>query len=195
MRANGRCAVCQHSERHRIELLLAGGASKRSVAEKFSLHPDSVWRHFTHHVTDERKAALIAGPVKLHELAERAASEGLSILDYLNLIRTSLLSQFAAASSAGDRHGAASLAGRLLETLREIGRFTGEIAKVGAVHVVQNFYTDPRFTELQATLIRTLARHPEARGDVISAFRQLEVDAASRAPVIDATPQVTDAAA
>jgi hypothetical protein len=70
------CAVCRHPERARIELLRAGGASYDSIGSKFGLHRDAVWRHWRDHVSPERKAQLLTGPVQLHELAERAPNQG-----------------------------------------------------------------------------------------------------------------------
>ena len=61
---NGKCEVCQHLERARIELLLAGGASAKSVAVKFKTNYYAVWRHWRKHVSDERRAALALGPVQ-----------------------------------------------------------------------------------------------------------------------------------
>lgn len=190
---NGRCAVCLHPEVARIELLLAARASKRAVGAKFALHPDAVWRHWRNHVHEERKAELIAGPVKIHELVERATAEGLTVLDHLHLVRRLLVGQFVAACNASDRYGAAVLAARLVGVLKAIGGFTGQIAQVGAVHVTNNnFFSDPRFATLQAVLVRTLAKHPEARADVITAFRELELGAASGSPMIEAGPVVSD---
>lgn len=197
VRPSGRCAVCRHQERYRIELLLAGGASKRAVAERFQVHPDAAWRHWTHHVAIERKAQIIAGPLKLSELAERANAEGLSLLDYLAAIRATLLSQFQAAAEAGDRFATAALSGRLLEVLREIGRLTGELGKVAGVSIHNHntlVLNSPIFADVQVTLIRALQPYPEARAAVVGALRDLERRARST-PMIEARAEgVSDAA-
>src|SRR4051812_13130603 len=71
-----RCQVCKHEDRWRIELLRAGGASLDSLAAKFSVDRDAIWRHWQRHVSDESKAGYLCGPIELGKLAERAAEEG-----------------------------------------------------------------------------------------------------------------------
>jgi hypothetical protein len=73
---------------------------------------------------DVRLQYLTEIPIK--ELAQRAANEGVSLLDYFAIIRGVLLQQFQLAASVNDKNGTAVLAGRLTEVLREIGRITGE---------------------------------------------------------------------
>jgi hypothetical protein len=51
-----RCQVCRHPERWRLELLRAGGASLDSLAEKFNVDRDEIWRHWQNHVTTEKRA-------------------------------------------------------------------------------------------------------------------------------------------
>jgi hypothetical protein len=79
------CQVCDHDERWRIELLRAGGASLDSLATKFGVHRDAIWRHWQKHVSDEMKAGYLAGPVQLQDLAAKAAETGGSVLDHLTL--------------------------------------------------------------------------------------------------------------
>jgi hypothetical protein len=69
-------------ERWRIELLRAGGASLDSLAAKFGVDRDAIWRHWHDHVSDEAKAGYLCGPAELATHAERAAIEGDSVLDY-----------------------------------------------------------------------------------------------------------------
>jgi hypothetical protein len=92
--ARSPCVVCKHPERARIELMRASGATLDTIARKFNVGRDSVWRHYGRHVSNETKAYLIAGPAKLDELAQRAAAEQLSLLDYLSIIRSALMSLF-----------------------------------------------------------------------------------------------------
>jgi hypothetical protein len=174
---NGRCALCQHPDVYRVELMLAGGASARAVTAKFNLAfaEDCTWRHWRLHVDPERKARMIAGPVKLHQLAQRATEENLSLLDHLHVIRTTLLTKFLACSQAGDSYGTSAMAGRLLETLREIGRLTGEINTT--TNVVNNtlmIVNSPVFGELQKGLLEALAPYPDARLAVVAKLHDLD---------------------
>ena len=123
------------------------------------------------------RANYLAGPIALHQLAQRAADEGVSLLDYLSIMRSTLFRQFDVAASVGDRNGVGVISGRLLETLREIGRLTGELSKAsGNVTVNNNLLVlqSPLFAEAQAAVISALAAFPDARVAVIRELRALE---------------------
>jgi hypothetical protein len=174
-----RCQVCKLDDRWRLELLRAGGASLDSLAAKFGVERDAIWRHWTHHVTAEMKAGYLVGPAELATLAERAAIEGDSVLDYLKLCRTVLTGQLAAMTEAGDGRGAAYVAGQLTRTLEAIARVTGEIGELARSTININgnvsILTDsPAFARVQATMLRALAPFPDARGAVVLALRSLD---------------------
>jgi hypothetical protein len=178
-----RCAICKHPEKWRIELLRAGGAGIDALAAKFDVTRDCVHRHWHLHVTAEMKANYLCGPAELATLAERAAIEGDSVLDYLRLCRTVLTGQLAAMAEAGDARGAAFVAGQLTRTLEAIARVTGEIGELARSTININgnisILTDsPAFARVQATMLRALARHPDARRDVVLALRQLDDETA-----------------
>jgi hypothetical protein len=116
------CQVCRHPDRWRVELLRAGGASLDSLAVKFSLDRDAIWRHWQKHVTVEMKAGYLAGPVQLQELAAKAADQGTSVLDHLHAVRCILMGHLTTATEAGDGKMAAYVAGRLTATLETIAR-------------------------------------------------------------------------
>ena len=174
-----RCQVCKHPDCWRIELLRAGGASFESLAAKFGVDRDAIWRHWHDHVTAEAKAGYLVGPAELATLAEKAAIEGDSVLDYLRLCRTVLTGQLAAMTEAGDGRGAAYVAGQLTRTLEAIARVTGEIGELARSTININgnvsILTDsPAFARVQATMLRALAPFPDARGAVVLALRQLD---------------------
>jgi hypothetical protein len=175
---SSRCQVCRHPERWRVELLRAGGASLDSLAEKFSLDRDAIWRHWTNHVSDELKANYLCGPAQLSELAEKAAVEGDSILDYLKMIRAVLTGQLAAMTEAGDGRGTAYVAGRLTQVLETIARVTGELgAMAQSVNITNNvaiLSESPAFLKVQATMLRALAAFPDARASVVAALREMD---------------------
>jgi hypothetical protein len=177
-----RCQVCRHPERWRLELLRAGGASLDSLAEKFGLERDAIHRHWHNHVTDEMKASYLCGPSQLAELAEKAAAEGDSVLDYLRMIRTVLTGQLAAMTEAGDGRGAAYVAGRLTKTLETIARVTGEIGELARSTINFNgnvaIVNSPEFARVQAIMLRALAPFPDARGAVVVALRDLDAETA-----------------
>lgn len=173
---SGGCTVCGHVERTRIELLLAGGAGQHAVGRKYGLSKDSVHRHWKNHVSDERRAALIMGPVQRMSLSAQVSEEAESVIDHYRAVRAGLYRLYDAALEAGDRNGGALVAGRLLTCLDAMGRLTGQLADSPLIqHNVQNnFYLLPEFASFQADLIRALSRFPEARAAVLAEFERLD---------------------
>src|SRR5271169_5770271 len=129
-RVGTKCQVCRSQDRWRIELLRAGGAGLDALADKFGISRDCIHRHWTLHVTDEQRAGYLCGPAELSTLAEKAAIEGDSVIDYLRLCRTVLTSQLAATSEAGDARTSAYVAGQLTKTLEAMARVTGEMGEL-----------------------------------------------------------------
>jgi hypothetical protein len=176
------CTICKHENRVLIEQTRIAGASLDNIARKYGVSRDAVYRHTTNHVSDDLRAEYLGG-VPLRELAEKAASESISVLQYFSLIRSTLMNEFQLAANVHDRHATSALAGRLNETLREIGRITGEIMRSPAVQNVTNtvhFVNSPMFTDLQSMLVRKLAGHPDALAAVVDGLRELESRSAPR---------------
>jgi hypothetical protein len=174
-----KCALCNHAERHRIEMLSTAGASLDRLSDQFGVSRDSIWRHMGRHVTDEAKAAYLVGPGKIHQLIEKAAIENASVLDYYALVRSTLVRQLNLAASKNDGHACAAVARTLNDTLRELGRASGQITAMATtqINVTNNHLSvvnSQPFAELQAGLLRLCAKHPDARADVIDLFRQLD---------------------
>jgi hypothetical protein len=171
------CAVCRHPERARIEALRASGASLDSLARKFKVHRDAVWRHWQSHCSPDLKIQYLAGPATIAELKERAAKEDGAVIDYLTTLRSILMGAITANAEAGSATTLANLSGRLVEVLREIGRITGEIERLNpGVNVTTNIaiMSDPRIIELQSGLLTIARTHPAARGDIIALLRGLD---------------------
>ena len=180
-----RCLICSHPERARIELARVSGVSLRDIAKTFGVSLDSVWRHMTNHVTDAERAIYLCD-VDLKGLAERANSEALSLIDYLAIVRSTLLQQMQLAAGCNDRSGTAALAGRLNETLKLLASLTGELLRLNphtVNHNVTVFMSSPLYIELEQMLIATLSDHPDALAKVVDGLRQLE----DRAPVPEYT--------
>jgi len=183
------CTICAHPDRARIEATRIAGASLDSIAAKYAIGRDALWRHMARHVPEDVRLQYIA-EVPIQELAQRAANEGVSLLDYFSIVRGVLLQQFQLAASVNDKNGVAILAGRLTEVLRAIGSATGEIMKSPMVHNVTNtvnFVNSPIFTDLQSMLIKRLAGHPAAMSAVLEGLAELEARSApqARAPMIE----------
>jgi hypothetical protein len=174
----GRCIICTHPKRAQIEMLRAGGATLRAIAKRFGppLDKDNISRHFRNHVSRERRVELLAGPVRVEELANAAADESRSLLEQLQIVRAVLLNQFLSSAEAGDRQGVVSLGGQLMQALRELGRVTGELRELSGVTINQNtinLFASPEFTALQEGLLKVARAHPAARADIIALLRGL----------------------
>jgi hypothetical protein len=198
-RTNHRCQVCKHPDRWRLELLRAGGASLDSLAKKFGVDRDAIWRHWNKHVSSEMKAGYLAGPVQLQDLAAKAADTGSSVLDHLHAVRTILMGHLANATEAGDGRGAAYIAGRLTATLETIAKISGELGDLARTTNFNIVTTNiavltehPAFMRAQAAILRALGPHPDARAAVVAALRDLD---AGNAPAASAAKVIEHAAA
>lgn len=126
-----RCTICDHPDRHQLELLSISGAGLVSLSNRFNLGAggkDRLWRHMRNHVAAERRAMMIAH-VPLSELAARAEAEGNSLLDHLRILRAGLMELFLACQGAGDAKAGVAIAGRLLELTRQLTDLTLELAR------------------------------------------------------------------
>lgn len=180
---NGRCTICAHEQRYQIELAIVSGVSRRAIAKKYKTSADAIWRHAHNHVPPERRTELVAGPLKPAELAERAADEGMTLLEYLSMMRNALMARFLAASEADDRQGTALLSGRLLECLRTIAKLTGELQSTGAT-VTNNtlILGSPLMADLQQMLVTRLRPYPEASRAVMEGLAELSDRALGQIP-------------
>jgi hypothetical protein len=179
-----RCRVCNHVERTRIELDLAGGVRQRVVARNYHLSEDSVQRHWRH-VDPERKARLLVGPVQRAALAARICEENSNVLDNLRVIRAGLYESLDRAHTAGDTWSVGMLSGRLHENLRDTARITGELASSPLVQNNTNIFMHPAVARVEAIIVAALADHPAARADVIRALRAAEASEEPALPVIE----------
>ena len=167
----GQCTVCQHLERVRVELLVVGGASHRAVGKKYGLSHWAVGRHMTAHVSPERKAALVLGPVSKAALEARLCEESESLLDHFKVTRAGLLQAYDCAITAGDGHTIASLARALNETNGAIGKMTGEILSSPLIqnNTVNNVLLQSApAQEFFDGLAQTLRPYPEALQQVVT---------------------------
>jgi hypothetical protein len=172
-----KCHVCSHVDRAQIEFRHVSGASLDSIAAQFKISRDAIWRHCSKHLTDNDRSAYLAA-VPLKDLAERAAVEGMSVLEHLSIVRATLMRQFQLAASINDRQGTATLAGRMIECLRTIGQLTGELGNMAVnnltINNTTNILNSPIFATLQANLLHALAPFPDARAAVVMALRQMD---------------------
>jgi hypothetical protein len=186
-----RCIVCGHPDRALIEAARVAGCSLDTIAAKHSISRDAIFRHMKNHVDDAARADYLAA-VPMSELAERAANEGVSVLQYFSVIRGILMQQFQLAASLNDRNATSTLAGRLTEVLRAIGSISGEMGGMAVNHLTINNTTNilnsPIFATLQANMLHALAPFPDARAAVVTALRQMDEQNAPPIKTIEHIP-------
>jgi hypothetical protein len=182
-RTTCRCCRLPPDVRARLEMLRLSGVSWHSLSREFStkeapISNKAIQRHFdSGHVSDKRKFELLAGPARVNELAEKAAAESRSLVDYLSIARGVLFNQFLAAAEASDRHGVAFVGSRLLDALRDLARLTGQLRELGGISIVNNNLTvisSPVWTDLADEMIGVCRQFPEARAAILEAMRRVE---------------------
>jgi hypothetical protein len=176
--------------------LKAGGVGLDALAKKFHVSRDSIHRHWAH-VPPEVKATYLAGPGDLATFAEKAAQEGDSVLDYLRFCRSILVAQLAAANETGDSRTSAYVADKLRMLLETLAKVTGQLGSLASSITfnttnVAVLAEHPHFLRIQATMLKALGPHPEARADVVRALRSLDAEkapvTAAAAPAIEHLP-------
>jgi hypothetical protein len=149
------------------------------LAEQFDVHRDAIWRHMERHVSDERKASYLIGAGKLAQLAEVAAEESQSVLDYFSILRSGLFGMFDKLAGNGDHVGASAVSARLIDVLKEIGKLTGQISTIAhatTINISNNvaIVNSAPFTDMQAGLLNICASHPDARADIVALLESLD---------------------
>jgi hypothetical protein len=175
----GRCQVCKHPERIRIEALHIGGVTLDALEAEFGLQRDAIHRHCKNHVSRIAKVNYLAGPVQIATLAQAAAREGKSILEYLSIIRSILMAQLVKQAEKGNSLTAGRVSGYLTTVLQTLGKITGEISGLASATLTINnnsvhVLNSQPFVELQAGLLEVCQKHPDARADIVDLFRRLD---------------------
>jgi hypothetical protein len=182
-----RCRVCMHSDRAMIEQELARDISQTVLGKKYGLSQAGLSYHWNKHVSKNARAVLIAGPARRAKLLAAADETQMNTLEYFKVIRGRLFDQFIVCSDANDHNATAIIAGKLLQTLNDLGRASGELmALVGGTTINVDMRTQimssPIVAEIEAGLVRTLAPYPEARVAVIAMLQA--IDRRDTAPAI-----------
>jgi hypothetical protein len=131
------------------------------------------------HVTDERKVGYLIGAGKLAKLAEVAAEENQSVIEYYGILRSALFFQLDRLAAKDDHSGVAMIAQRLTDVLKELARVTGQVSSIAnstVINVQNNVHilNSAPFADLQSGLLQVCAAHPEARADIVALFKSLD---------------------
>jgi hypothetical protein len=153
-----------------IELAVVSGRSHNDVAAEFGVSRFALNRHWSNHITPAQRAHFLGAPIEIGKLAEMAAREDRSLIDYLSILRSELIRLFFRARDDGKVFEAQLLAQRLLSTLEAIGKVNGQLRQAGITINNVNTNTvgsvnsgpalilsDPQVIKLQSTIISALA--------------------------------------
>ena len=171
------CRVCKHRERAQIDLALARHVSVTALAKRYSLGPQSLWRHSANHLTAPLRAKLLAGPDLDIDLDKLRETEGQSWLAGLVTIRNRLFAALDVAEEHGDCNMVARVVGRLHENLELVGRYLGDLG-ANSTTTINNILIAPAYIQMRLELVRALAPYPEAKVAVAEVLHSIEHKAA-----------------
>ncbi len=120
---------------------------------------DAIHRHCKFHVTRIAKINYLAGPVQIATLAQAAARENKSILEYLSVIRSILMNQLVRNAEKGNARTAGQISGYLTTVLQTLGKITGEISALASTTLTGKFSP----TEWATRAVAAYKRHEADR--------------------------------
>lgn len=170
----GNCGVCGHEQRDLIELEMISRISRRTIAERYGLHPDQIKRHATNHLSASAMAALASAAVPTAaDAAALAEREGQSLLASLLGCRARL-SRYAESAAAAGEIGDATRAERgVIETLALSAKIVGAIVNRSRIEQV-SITLQPSYGRLRALLLRELRQYPELAARIAQGLREIE---------------------
>ena len=154
-----RCTVCDHDERHAINVALVQRDSYRNIAERYGLSVGALSRH-----TKEHLPKLL---VKAKDAVEVAEADSL-----LARIEALQIKTLAALEAVEEERKYPVLLGGVREAranLELIGRVTKELEATPTLHIPLN----PEWVELRTVIVTALEPHPAARDAVVRAIAKL----------------------
>jgi hypothetical protein len=168
---SGKCTVCAHIERGRIDFLAASGSPLNPLAEQFGLSKDSLHRHFKAHVTETYKRQVRIGPLQSEDsLRKLAAEQGVSVFEHLQGLRALFTARLMIAYEAGADSAVASIGGRLIQLAELMARLSKELMppshETNNYAVVVNMYDS-----LERDMLDYARTHPEAHPHFVAFFR------------------------
>src|ERR1700730_8172875 len=134
----GTCKTCNHSERTRIDYLIACGGPLKPLAPRFGLQPGSVYNHARRHISSEYRAAVRLGPFESEERLRQLCGEaGTSIVETLGAVKAGVAARWLVAFEAGADDTFVSLTGQIRKNLELMAKLTQEFVP-GPSSVVTN---------------------------------------------------------
>jgi hypothetical protein len=187
--------IKNHPERERIEADLVRGVPVRVVMRKYCIAKDPCYRFLATipaEVRERRHADLLKPGADLDTLRQEE-SEGLLV--GLRSQRMKLLMVQDAAMERADAEMVTRISSQVHRNLELVGKYLGEFISHSQVQVL-NLTMTPDYLRLREALLSAMAKHPEARADVLRALREIEAapTPANAPPMIEAQAVEREAA-
>lgn len=171
---NARCTICSHPKRAQIELALARGSSRRSVAEQYDCSDDAARRHFENHVSETVKTALLSKYLKPNATIEAIlAEEEPGLLERLAAYRAGAWHLFNLAVEMNNLQGVAPIMRELVRVEELIAQQTGEL-RARSNAPIQHLHISADFVRLRQTMLIALRPFPDALAAVSEALRAVD---------------------
>ena len=185
-----KCKACMHTERVRIDWLIASGAQIKPLAVQFGLKASGLYNHSKKHISDSYVASVRLGPFKSEaELQRLCAENGSSVIEQLRAMNSGVQARWLAAFEAGADDQFVHLTGQFRKNLELMAKLTKELAP-HQTNITNNntvvFSQMPEFIATIAVLADALREFPDARLKVAVALRKL--DPGSERPLIELKP-------
>ena len=165
----GKCTVCRHAERPRIDYLIAAGSEIKPLGQKFRLGASALYNHAKRHISTAYIRAIKIGPFESEEqLRKLCAEAGTSVVQNLDAIYGGLASRWLANFESGADNKLAQLTDRMLRTLELKARITKEVMPPGAT-LNQTLIVTPDIVNA----VQAMKPTPEQREAFARAWRQI----------------------
>jgi hypothetical protein len=170
----GRCTVCRHPDRVRIDYLAASGVELAPLGEKHGISKFAMLRHAKNHITDEFRRSVKIGPFKSEEhLRNLCADSGASVIENLRAVYSGLASRWLANLEAGADHALVAITAKVHDNLTLQARITRELMPAPPNVTFNQVNLNPNWFSSFADEMRDLARrHPAIRADLAEMLRR-----------------------
>jgi hypothetical protein len=173
-----KCSICHHDKRHAMEIGLTYKVPMYTLARRFGVSPDALYRHARRHLSPQVRAAILAAskPSQVDlEALQTSESEGL--LAQLVTQRARLQQHSELALELGDVRSAVAVESAITTNLTLVAKLLGQLVQRHEV-TRTNVLISADYLQLRSVLMRALVPYPDAACAVGNALHGLEADAA-----------------
>ena len=174
------CSVCNHPQRHLIEVGLTHRLPLKILARRFDLSHDAVFRHRKYHLSPQTMAAIMcaAKPGAAIDLEELRKTESEGLLGNLIVQRARLQTLFEIAVEERMLGSAASIERAYTENLKLSSQMLGMLATQHIDIKSTAILISSDWLQVRGAILGALKHYPEALREVTRALHELERQAA-----------------